>query len=481
MSGHQNTAETLAFGEQIGIQFDRLKRWVDVGCGIIASWALGTGWTIVGLAAVAAWLAVGLVIWPTDELPARLPLAPAAAVLVLWVCMDGPHQLIDPIEDASMLSMLVVLGLVGRVVERSLRVRFEAAQQELHMLRDRIVSVEEVNRANLGIAHDLRNVFTVVKASAADLAEEMRGRRAGTLVTEILNATERGLSITDDLAVVGRGDPESLSPLNLCHLTNQLEPLLRRLVNPTVQVEVTSDASPVFARVDRSGVLHVLMNLVVNAGEAMGGCGTVRVECTRGTRQVQGLPGEQPTARLRVIDSGTGMPPEVVRRIFDPGFSTKGGPQRGLGMVVVQQVVQRCHGWVEVETSPRQGTTFTVEFPLAEPHRALVVIGDDGSRRLLVEELRAAEFEVIETPCPLEACDLVASGRRPDVALLDESFADDLGLRQVARLDRVERTMLFGASIGRYTLPSTRADAADLLRWLLGDSLQPQPDPLSPL
>jgi signal transduction histidine kinase len=344
----------------------------------------------------------------------------------------------------------------SRHAERRLQeeLRVEEAAREVEMLA----------RASQSIAHDLRNVFSVVNACAVDLYDEMHGRKAGSLVLEILNAAERGLMATTDLMRAGRAEVIDDRPIDLRMHTSELEPILRRLATPAVAVEMACGGTPVFARIDRTSIMQILMNLVDNATDAMQRKGTIRIECGEGRRVVvNGAP--IAVASISVTDSGPGMSPETASMIFDVGFSTKQGPHCGLGLAVVRRVVDRCHGWIDVQSELGKGTTFTVQFPLVEPTNsgiALVVVADDTARSALIESLSQQDFDVLSAADALEACDLMVGRPIADIAVLDSESAMDRGLWHIARLHHVRRTVAVGDDAASELPPRTRA-AADAL------------------
>jgi two-component sensor histidine kinase len=311
-----------------------------------------------------------------------------------------------------------------------------------------------------------------------DLYDEMHGRRAGSMVLEILNAAERGLMATTDLMLAGKLD--GLSDDHAIDIRRELlamEPILRRLATPGVDFEMRTDGAPVFVCIDRTSLMQILMNLVVNAADVLCNDGAISVHTARGVRSV--TPGEAavPVFSISVSDDGSGMTPELLELIFDDGFSTKQGPHAGLGLAVVRRVVERCSGWIEVESTVGAGTTFRVEFPVQAPPTsgtALVVVADDLARVSIVDVLEHFDLHVLVAAESLEACDLLAAGIVPDIAVLDTASASDRGLWQVAKLDHVQRTTAVGSESS--PLPQT-FDAAMAL--IIGCTEPTVPSPVT--
>ncbi len=373
--------------------------------------------------------------------------------------MDGPQRPLDGRHSAPHPYTAPWWRVGSRRAERQI-LADQRAREVAH-------EVEMLARASQSIAHDLRNVFSVVNACAVDLYDEMHGRKAGSLVLEILNAAERGLMATSDLMRAGRAEVVDDRPTDLRLQTSELEPILRRLATPSVTVEMECGGSPVFARIDRTSIMQILMNLVDNASDAMQRKGTITVECGRGERPAADGTAPVGVAWVSVTDTGPGMSPETVHQIFDVGFSTKQGPHCGLGLAVVRRVVDRCHGWIDVTSEVGKGTTFRVEFPLVEPKNsgiALVVVADEAARGLLVDVLRRSDFHVLSASDALEGCDLMVGRHIADIAVLDADSATDRGLWHIARLHHVQRTVAVGDDACSQPLPRTLEAAEALVR-----------------
>jgi two-component sensor histidine kinase len=293
----------------------------------------------------------------------------------------------------------------------------------------------------------------------------MHGRRAGVLVLEILNAAERGLGVTTELARAGRDRPDDDRPVDLRLLSRELEPILRRLAASSVSIDIDCVSTGVFVRIDRTSVMQILMNLVDNAAEAMGRMGRIAIYVGRDVRHSPGKPAEH-VAVMTITDDGPGMPSDVVARVFDVGFSTKEGHHAGLGLAVVHSVVQRHHGQVWVSSEPGVGTSFRIELPLVERDEkdlGLVVMSSDHARHVVSEALAANGFDVLSCADALEACDIVDPKRVPAIAVLDADAAADEGLRVMASLGSVPLVRTVGAGPGQAIEPSTFDEAVDLV------------------
>lgn len=300
---------------------------------------------------------------------------------------------------------------------------------------DASVDAAELVRVNRALAHDLRNIFSVISLCAVDLAEEMHGRQALGLVMEVLHASERGLSVATELLHTGPDDGPAPRPTDLRTHVLELQSFLGRLAGGGVDTQFVVGDVAIHTALDRTAVTQLLTNLVSNARDALRGTGRVRVTVFA----------DGDDAVLTIGDDGPGVPSELRGRLFDDGFSTKGGAHWGLGLAIVRRVVERFDGTIAMSPARPSGVDVTMRFPMVEPSRsglALVVATDDGSRRSLAGALSRAGFEVLAAADALEACDLVVGRDVVDIAFLDPDHAADSGLHELGRLGEVSRRAL---------------------------------------
>jgi two-component system, cell cycle sensor histidine kinase and response regulator CckA len=231
-----------------------------------------------------------------------------------------------------------------------------------------------------------------------------------------------------------------------------IEPMLRRLIGEHIELRVVHDSDLAQVKVDPGQLEQVLMNLVVNARDAMPDGGRLTIETANVVTSHPGQVNERRVA-LRVSDTGIGMPPTIRERIFEPFFTTKGpGKGTGLGLSTVYGIVQQSGGTIDVATAPGRGTTFTIELPRAsEPVAPMATAADDdlptGTETVLLVEdeddvrsyarrtLEHCGYTVIAAPNPVEALALVRQGdRRVDVLLTDVVMPHMTGPQLVTRL-----------------------------------------------
>tara|TARA_R110002072_G_scaffold36858_12_gene108249 strand:- start:4651 stop:6519 length:1869 start_codon:yes stop_codon:yes gene_type:complete len=302
--------------------------------------------------------------------------------------------------------------------------------------------LESLGRLAGGIAHDFNNILVSVLGNADLAGDEIRsGGDATPLLAEIVTAAERASALCRQMLSYSGRAPVAREARDLRKVTRELEGLLRTSLPKTASLsfEFSPQLPDVF--VDVTQIHQVLMNLVVNAGEALGGQdGTVRIgvdltECTpeelaKSWTGIAHAPGAR--VRLRVTDNGKGMDPESQHRVFDPFFTTK-AHGRGLGMATVLGIARSHEGALFLDTQEGSGTTITLLLPLhvedarSSPTGSRVVLVDSEpptrelARRALV---RAGHSVRVAGDCAT-ALDLL-NAERPDVVILDPS---DLGPR----------------------------------------------------
>ena len=214
------------------------------------------------------------------------------------------------------------------------------------------------------MAHDLRNVFVVVGGAASELGPQLTQDDVASRGREILDATDRGIAIIGDLMTMGSQHDEIGQPIDLVSAIRQYEQLLRRLTPRNVELRILSTSDPIIIRVDRTRLLQVLMNLIVNAAEAIVGSGEITLTVQQVVRHQPGSATPRACAQIIVRDDGTGISPTSIADVFDPGFSTKSGEHSGLGLATVHQIVELYKGSIELESSSGDGTTVRICLPL---------------------------------------------------------------------------------------------------------------------
>jgi PAS domain S-box-containing protein len=308
--------------------------------------------------------------------------------------------------------------------------------------------MEAIGQLAGGVAHDFNNLLTVIGTYSSLLMEEMpEGDSRRDDLAEIFSAATRAATLTRQLLAFGRRQLLDARDVNVNEVVHALEKMLRRVISAEISLEI--DLAPDLGTVhaDAGQLEQALMNLVVNARDAMPSGGRLRIE-TRNVDLVldeservglaaQVSPGTAvPMVALRVSDTGVGIDPATRARIFEPFFTTKGpGRGSGLGLSTTYGIVKQSGGVVRVESVVGDGTTFELYFPrMSSPATAaespapvvddapgsgdvLVVEDDEHVRRIVVSALRERGYAVIEA-CDGEEALVVAEAMPAAPALL---------------------------------------------------------------
>jgi nitrogen-specific signal transduction histidine kinase/FixJ family two-component response regulator len=302
--------------------------------------------------------------------------------------------------------------------------------------------MEAIGRLAGGVAHDFNNLLSVISGYGELLAGDgSLGEQNRMRVEQMLRAAERAGSLTRQLLAFGRKQVVEPRVLDLNDALLDADRFLRRLIGEDVEI-VTSLGEGIGAiRADRGQLEQILMNLVVNARDAMpqGGTITLRTadaEAGGADPLLEGAMPPGPYVMLAVEDTGVGMSPEVQARIFEPFFTTKErGRGTGLGLATVHGIVQQSRGHIFVASEPGRGTSFRVYFPrvdeavtatglprLARPgaegrETILVVEDEEAVRELVAEALHGFGYQVLTASTFDGALD-AALGHAGDIELL---------------------------------------------------------------
>ncbi|MBL8949167.1 MAG: response regulator [Myxococcaceae bacterium] len=325
--------------------------------------------------------------------------------------------------------------------------QLEATQAQLLQAQ----KLEAIGRLAGGIAHDFNNLLTVI-GSHAELVRPAvdHDPEAQEDLGIILEATRRATDITKRLLAFGRKQERREQSVDVNAAATDLSRVLRRLIGDDIQLQLDLDPGLGHARVDAVHLEQILMNLVVNARDAMPRGGRLNIETRRAVEADRANLVPVSTAGLIAIsvrDTGTGMDEATRRQLFEPFFTTKpAGKGTGLGLATVYGLLQQNHGEVSVRSEVGKGSCFTVLLPSFEgasaaraseappPTRgtALVAEDEDLIRRMLARTLRKRGFEVLEARDGVQALD--AAIARPDLTLLvTDVMMPELGGAQLAQ------------------------------------------------
>jgi signal transduction histidine kinase len=229
--------------------------------------------------------------------------------------------------------------------------------------------METVGRLAGGIAHDFNNLLTVINGTAELVLDQLKSPdpvRAD--IEQIRDAGDRAAALTRQLLAFSRKQVLTPAPLDLRVLVRRMEDMLRRLVSVEISLRVVTGDDPMVVSADAGQIEQVLMNLVVNARDAMpdGGTLTIGIEPARITEPSPDTPGCPPGeyVAVTVTDTGCGMDEATRARIFEPFFTTKeSGHGTGLGLSTVYGIATQSGGAITVTSAPDAGSRFTLLLP----------------------------------------------------------------------------------------------------------------------
>ncbi len=337
-----------------------------------------------------------------------------------------------PLHDATG-EVVGVLGVYQDVTER------KRLEEQLRQAQ----KMEAIGRLAGGIAHDFNNLLTIIFGNAHLLRQLPSGTPdIPQLIDDIHDAADRAAALTRQLLTFSRRQPSRPEVIDLSEVVASLAGLLRRLLGERISVRTQVAPDPVRVRADRGQLEQVVMNLAVNARDAMPGGGTLTIATSSVTAPC-GL-GNASTrfVRLTISDTGVGMTDEVKARIFEPFFTTKEpGKGTGLGLATVYGIVEQAGGHIEVESAPGAGTTFRIGLPWCDslPRPSTIIAtrnlgmggtagqgklvllaeDEDGIRKLARFALEAHGYTVVEAEDGEAALPLVTPDRPIDLLITD--------------------------------------------------------------
>ncbi len=405
-----------------------------------------------------------------------------------------------------------VRGLIYKVSDNT---QFINLQNQLYQAQ----KMETIGALAAGVAHDFNNLLLAIRGNVSLLLlDEAVEQQYSTRLKQIDQAAVRAAEITQQLLTFSRASDEHVAVLDFNQVVQEAATLARRTVRGKIAIKLEPSPRPARVQMDATRAQQLLLNLCVNAQDAMpnGGRLTITnaiVELTDAQRaKTQSPPGAQ-FVRCTVADTGTGIPPEIRERIFEPFFTTKGqGKGTGLGLAIVQSVIAKAGGFLELESAPGQGTTFFIYLPLdlgpvttAHPEtrsnlnqgtgRILVVDDLDMVLEFTSSFLQKAGYEVLTANGADAALELLSSLSQPlHLLFTDFNMPGKNGLQLIQEvaprypglpiilssgyLDEAEREQIqqkFGVRI--LNKPYNISEATDLIAEVLAKKAHPPDRP----
>ena len=339
----------------------------------------------------AVMLLIAYAAWRTPERRTAVNFKGWATVVVpsLFVVVAIALTSYDSFRSANDLAVILTTAVlvlaVVRVATSFADVRSRERSAELERRLQQSQRLESVGQLAGGIAHDFNNMLAVILNCASFVRDEVSDRDdLRQDVDEIQRAAERATALTRQLLTFSRRDVIKPELLDLNAVVADLEKLLTRTLGEDIELRTRPAPGLPAVEADRSQVEQVLLNLAVNARDAMPEGGRLTIETARVNRGGD--------VRLRVIDTGCGMPQELVPRAFDPFYSTKPRDQgSGLGLSTVYGIVTGNGGLIDLRSEPGRGTTVEVTLPAAAQEEAT----GPSTRRRKPAPTRSAETTIL--------------------------------------------------------------------------------------
>ncbi|GJE52143.1 Sensor histidine kinase RcsC [Methylobacterium tardum] len=367
-----------------------------------------------------------------------------AVVIHGWLMLMASHLIFGIPATLGLVALsLVALRRTRREAMAMAALHAEAARrQDMEAQLRQAQKMEAIGRLTGGIAHDFNNLLQIILGSLDLLGRRMANgdERQRRLIENAREGATRAANLTQRLLAFSRRQPLEPKPLDANKIVSGLSELLRRTLPETIQIETVLGGGLWRTHVDAGQLENALLNLAVNARDAMPEGGRLTIETANAhldeayaASRVEVTAGQY--VLVAVTDTGTGMSPEVMRNAFEPFFTTKEqGKGTGLGLSQVYGFIKQSGGHIALYSEAGQGTTVKLYLPrytgteeITEPHAAapvqadgktavLVVEDEEGVRRFAVEALREIGYRVLEASGAAVALRLLAD--HPEVALL---------------------------------------------------------------
>jgi PAS domain S-box-containing protein len=368
---------------------------------------------------------------------------------------EGPSRILQ-VFATNLLQNPAVGGIVMNAREITEVKRLEEQLRQAQRM-------EAIGTLSGGIAHDFNNLLTVIRGYTNQLLESPRNSpEARMQITRIDEAAERASALTRQLLAFSRRQVLQPKVFDVDVLVANLDQMLRRLIGEHIEMKTVAAREPCLVKADAGQIEQVIMNIAINARDAMPQGGrltleTGHVDLDRAFAGVEGaLPG--PYVMLAVSDTGEGMDADTKAHIFEPFFTTKGlGKGTGLGLSTVYGIVKQSGGYISVYSEPGRGSTFKVYLPRlneavkarrreetmntdARGHETILVVEDEPMIRELIETmLKSRGYSVLTVGDPLHAATFSAQHSGPIHLLLTDVVMPGISGREVANQISAQR------------------------------------------
>lgn len=373
------------------------------------------------------------------------------------------HDHPDPmwIHDAVFDRAHFIRDEVGKALRMVGSFHDVTVEHEAEARRRQSQKLEAMGQLTGGVAHDFNNLLTVILGNAEQLTRSVTDPEQRQMAEMTVAAAERAATLTSRLLAFARKQPLEPRLVNVNELVRSVDGMLRHTLTADIQIEFIRADDLWQIEIDANQLEVALLNLVINARDAMPTGGKLIIETANmdiddGCAGMWGEVAAGKYVRLVVRDTGTGMPPEVIERAFEPFFTTKKeGLGSGLGLSMVYGFVKQSGGHIRIHSDPGKGTAFHLYFPrsiakaqagdvpvmpetmVGGSEHILVVEDDIHVRRFLVRQLRLLGYHIIEAADGDEAYEILQSLPQIDLLFTDVVMPGDMNGRQLADAARV--------------------------------------------
>ncbi len=356
-------------------------------------------------------------------------------------------------------------------------------QRQMQLEKERLTEqllqaqkLEAIGTLASGIAHDFNNVLGIIKMAAGVLRLKLSNPDFLKYITSIEETADRGMNISRQLLTFSRHEPAKMEVLSVKHIVQQVLTMLRHSVPKSIELENRCLIQNDLIQGDSTQIYQAMLNLGINARDAMPNGGKLVYELSQVAPQVMeskfGKKFDVPFLLVKVSDTGIGMSPEVKRRVFEPFFTTKpSGKGTGLGLSIIHGVVKSHNGFIEVESEEGKGTTFLLYFPMLTKHtlegtkptprleKTILIVDDEPDMRALLSDiLTEKKIRVISASNGAEGLSLfLQSPSDIDFVLTDLNMPHRSGREMLLEMKRVSPHLKFAVLTG-FLLDEARND-----------------------
>ncbi len=391
----------------------------------------------------------------------------------IWVKKNGEqiHVSITLSPIRNLMDKIAGVSIIARDITYRKQVEATLQKQEEQMRLSQ--KMDAIGRLAGGVAHDFNNLLSVIGGNIEFLLDEM-GKKSPDELLEIQKAVRQGAELTKQLLVFGQKQVSQPQAVNLNEINADMSKMFKRLIDASIDLSIKEEKNLKLIQADPGQMQQVILNLVLNARDAMpkGGrliieTGNLEVgpsEMGRGDYAVSGS-----YVQLDVTDTGIGMTPETQEHIFEPFFTTKQGKGTGLGLASVYAIVKKWNGTISVHSIPNVGTTFTLRFPVIKQFEKaetqakqenliamgsetiLVAEDEEPVRKLLVRALEKYGYKVLQAADGSEGIQISHAYQGRIDLLLTDTIMPRVNGKQLADQLRKSRPRVKVIFISGYT------------------------------